>query len=108
MLNKYLYKCLGIVIRNKRKFAGLTQTDLAGKIALSRVSITNIEAGRQQVYFDRAVHLSEILGFDLANVENDSKKFHKQEQRRTQALLKKTKATVKRLESSLKTDKESR
>lgn len=39
----------GASIRERRKLAGLTQTDLADATAMSRPSIANIEAGRQRV-----------------------------------------------------------
>ena len=43
------YKELGQAIRRFRKGAGRTQAQLASEIGISRASLANIEAGRQQI-----------------------------------------------------------
>jgi transcriptional regulator with XRE-family HTH domain len=43
------YRLLGIRITNRRHELGLTQEKLALSLGLSRTSVTNIEAGRQNV-----------------------------------------------------------
>jgi transcriptional regulator with XRE-family HTH domain len=50
MINQYLlYKTIGERLRKARLQSGVTQSDLAVKIAHLRTSITNIEGGRQRV-----------------------------------------------------------
>ncbi len=44
-----IYKRLGGRIKSIRRHAGLSQADLAKKIGLTRVSVVNIEAGRQRI-----------------------------------------------------------
>lgn len=44
-----LYAALGDKIRRARKSSGLTQQALASLISLTRVSVTNIEMGRQKL-----------------------------------------------------------
>lgn len=49
-----------------RQAIGLTQTELAVKVALTRSSIANIEAGRQRSLIDDVVTFAEVLGVDPA------------------------------------------
>ncbi len=51
---KRFYKDFGQAIKIARKETGITQAQLAKKLKLSRVSVVNIEAGRQGVSLYRA------------------------------------------------------
>lgn len=54
------YEQLGANIRKRRERLGLTQEFIAKDVGLSRISVVNIEAGRQRV----AVH--QLLDFATA------------------------------------------
>lgn len=56
----------GSRLRHCRKAAGLTQSDLAAKLGLTRSSISNIEADRQRPLVDDAQRTADILGVDPA------------------------------------------
>jgi transcriptional regulator with XRE-family HTH domain len=43
------YAVLGMRIKKLREKKGLTQTDVADSVGLTRVSVTNIELGRQRL-----------------------------------------------------------
>lgn len=57
----YLYKEFGKLVRDHRRRLGLTQDRLAGKVGLSRTSITNIERGRQKILLHQLFQLAESL-----------------------------------------------
>jgi DNA-binding XRE family transcriptional regulator len=59
---KYLYEFVGSKIKDLRNEVCVSQNDLANKLSLSRVSIVNIEKGRQ--------HLSLHLMFEIAKIFN--------------------------------------
>ncbi len=44
-----VYVSFGEIVKAHRLKRGWTQTDLAGRVGLSRTSVTNIEIGRQRV-----------------------------------------------------------
>lgn len=44
-----VYQSLGARVRMIRETLGLSQADLAKKVGLTRVSVVNIEAGRQRL-----------------------------------------------------------
>lgn len=48
-LNSVLYERIGAKLSELRKLNQLTQEDLAMKIGVKRATISNIEAGRQQI-----------------------------------------------------------
>lgn len=56
----------GSRLRHCRQAAGLTQTELATKLDLTRSSIANIEANRQRPLVDDAERTARILGIDPA------------------------------------------
>jgi transcriptional regulator with XRE-family HTH domain len=58
------YVQLGARIRDARKAAELTQTELAAEVGLERSSIANMEAGRQQPSADRVMAIGMALGAD--------------------------------------------
>jgi transcriptional regulator with XRE-family HTH domain len=53
-------------VRTARKFAGLSQAQVASFLGLHRPAVTEIEAGRRRVTADEAGRLAEILDVDLA------------------------------------------
>lgn len=46
------HQMLGMRIRLIRETVGMTQDDLAKKVGMKRVSVTNIETGRQRFLLD--------------------------------------------------------
>lgn len=57
-----LYAEFGKLVRRHRQRLGLTQDQLAERVALARTSITNIERGRQKVLLHQLFHLAESMG----------------------------------------------
>jgi transcriptional regulator with XRE-family HTH domain len=67
----HLYREFGRVLREKRKSAGFTQDDVAGRIGLSRTSVTNIERGRQHVTLHVLYALADAIGAKPAELLPD-------------------------------------
>ena len=63
-----LYKLIGKRIRTFRKDAGLTQADLAHRVGIARVSVSNLENGRQRVSLEHLVAIAQILGVELSEL----------------------------------------
>lgn len=59
-----IYRNLGTRIRSLRKGLQLTQDQLAKQIGISRASLANIEAGRQQVLVHHLFALASALQLD--------------------------------------------
>ena len=59
-----IYRNLGTRIRNLRKSLGRTQDQLARQVGISRASLANIEAGRQQVLVHHLFALASALQLD--------------------------------------------
>jgi len=59
-----IYRNLGKRIRDLRKGLGKTQDHLAKQIGISRASLANIEAGRQQVLVHHLFGLANALDLD--------------------------------------------
>jgi transcriptional regulator with XRE-family HTH domain len=59
-----IYKNLGKRIRDLRKSLGQTQEQLAKQVGISRASLANIEAGRQQVLVHHLFGLAGALQLD--------------------------------------------
>lgn len=58
-----IYKKLGKLITARRLEIGITQTELALLVKMSRPSIINMEAGRQRILLHRVVELDKALGY---------------------------------------------
>ncbi len=56
------HQAFGLRVRMIREALGMTQDDLARKVRLARVSITNIETGRQRVLLDTVEVFAQALG----------------------------------------------
>ena len=61
---RYIYKELGQNIRRYRKKAHRTQDQVAAVIGMSRASLANIEAGRQQVLLHHLFAIADALDLD--------------------------------------------
>jgi transcriptional regulator with XRE-family HTH domain len=59
-----IYEELGKRIRQYRKGIGRTQEQLAAQVGISRASLANIEAGRQQVLVHHLHAIALALGID--------------------------------------------
>jgi transcriptional regulator with XRE-family HTH domain len=68
--SKLLYKCIGRKIRDARKRASEkpSQAALAGQLGISRVSVVNIEAGRQQAPLHVLWRIAEALEIDITTL----------------------------------------
>lgn len=73
-----LYREFGRLIRKRRKDAGLSQDDLAGRVGLARTSITNIEQGRQHVSLHVLYQLSNAVGVQPHELLPNKSSFLKQ------------------------------
>jgi|SRR5215213_5345306 transcriptional regulator with XRE-family HTH domain len=68
-----LYVGLGTLVRARRERKGMTQSQLADRIGMTRTSITNIEKGRQKVQlhtlYDIAIALDALPAELLPSAE---------------------------------------
>lgn len=56
---------IGQEVRRHRKAAGLRQEDLASRVNMTRVSVTNLEAGRQRTGLSTLWCIAGVLGVPL-------------------------------------------
>jgi transcriptional regulator with XRE-family HTH domain len=63
-----LYRLIGERVRDARERKGLTQTALAAKLKLSRVSVVNIECGRQRPPIHVLWQIGEHLGSEVSGL----------------------------------------
>lgn len=68
MTTPAVYQAFGARVRMIREALGLNQGELAKRIGLTRTSVTNIEAGRQEVDLDRAASIAAALGTSPKNL----------------------------------------
>ena len=61
---RYIYRALGHEVRRLRNGAGRTQAQLAAEIGISRASLANMEAGRQQVLVHHLYAVANALDLD--------------------------------------------
>ncbi|WFU65811.1 helix-turn-helix domain-containing protein [Bradyrhizobium brasilense] len=61
MANEPIYKTFGKALAARRRTLGWTQSDLAGRVGMSRASIANIENGRQSVLLHYVYALASAL-----------------------------------------------
>lgn len=62
------YKHIGAAIRGARDALGMTQSELAHAVGLSRTSLTNIELGRQRILVDQLADLANELHVAVASL----------------------------------------
>jgi len=67
-----IYKTIGNKIKYARTARGLNQLELGDKIGLSRVSIVNIEKGRQCVTLDKLIKISKVTNYKISNFLEDN------------------------------------
>ena len=67
-IHEILYQFVGDLIRQKREQAGMNQTALAKRISISRVSIVNIEHGRQRPPLHVLWSIAEALKVQLRDL----------------------------------------
>lgn len=63
MIKDPIYGAFGNAVSTRRKALGLTQSQLAGKVGMSRASIANIESGRQNILLHHVYSLATALNF---------------------------------------------
>ena len=61
MINIDVNKIVGSYIKKRRLNLGCSQENLAGRVSLSRPSITNIEAGRQGISIEQLFQFASAL-----------------------------------------------
>jgi transcriptional regulator with XRE-family HTH domain len=61
-------KIVGKRVKEKRKAKGMNQTELALKVDLSRVSVTNIELGRQSTSLKTLILIADSLNCDISEL----------------------------------------
>lgn len=62
------YEALGEKIRDARKRKNLNQEDLADKLGMSRVSVVNIETGKQRLPLHVLSDISELLNITISEL----------------------------------------
>lgn len=60
------YTAIGQRIRERRSERGLTQSQLAKLLALSRTSVTNIESGQQKLLVHTLVQIASVLDMKVS------------------------------------------
>ena len=58
-------------LRAARKAAGLTQSELAERASIHRVSVARFEAGKVDPSFTTVVRLAEVIGISPAALSDD-------------------------------------
>jgi len=61
MASEAIYKAFGKAVATRRRTLGWTQSDLAGRVGMSRASVANIECGRQSVLLHHVYALASAL-----------------------------------------------
>jgi transcriptional regulator with XRE-family HTH domain len=68
ILGMSINKIVGENIRKVRKKTGISQLKLSQRLGYTRVTVTNIEAGRQGLLVDRLLHICQILGCEYSDI----------------------------------------
>lgn len=68
---------LGTRLKKAREYLGLTQEDVAKLMGISRVIITNIEAGTRKVSAEELAKFSKIYGWSMEELLEGEKKEEK-------------------------------
>lgn len=70
---------LSIFIKEKRKAAGLTQTDLSAKAGVGLRFIRELEQGKTSLRMDKVNQVLRLFGHELGPVSMDRKKLTNEE-----------------------------
>ena len=62
------YTRLGELVRSSRKRLGITQDDVASYLGLTRISVVNIEQGKQKIQLHALLELCGILKIDAGEL----------------------------------------
>lgn len=60
-MRKTIYERLGYILRDRRLTLWYSQADIAKRVGLTRVSVVNIEAGRQRIRVDQIEQFAKAL-----------------------------------------------
>lgn len=60
-----LYRHIGTMIKQRRKQLGLTQEELAARMATSRASLANVETGRQNIHVHQLYNFAKVLDLKI-------------------------------------------
>jgi transcriptional regulator with XRE-family HTH domain len=63
-----LYGRVGVLIKNGRRQRGLSQTELAATLGMSRASLANIETGRQGLLLHHLYRIATSLEVDVGTL----------------------------------------
>jgi len=63
-----LLRRIGQRLKRARELAGLSQNDLAYLVCMSRASIANLEAGRQDMPITRLALIAQMVDLDVADL----------------------------------------
>ncbi len=69
------------IIRNKRKYKGISQKEIAGKIGISPQAYSNLENGKFEITLKRLDEILEVLGIqdeDIIQGELEIKQIRKE------------------------------
>lgn len=64
----WLYEQIGREIKRARELHGLTQSELADRVGVTRTSISNLESGRQRVPIDTLFSICDVLGTEPRDI----------------------------------------
>lgn len=67
----------GMYIRTKRRELGISQNELSSMTGISKTQISKIENGQRFGTFINAVLISQVIGINVFNLYDDSKKMFK-------------------------------
>lgn len=62
------YRLFGSLLKERREASGLSQEHIGRVIGLTRVSITNIEQGRQRIMLHHAWPLARLFQIDINEI----------------------------------------
>ena len=63
-----LYQYIGLMVRIKRKGAGLSQDQLAKAMGVTRTSVVNLEQGRQKIPLEKLYAVAMALNCNIRKI----------------------------------------
>lgn len=102
----FFYKALGERVCKSRLNRNLTQKELGNLILLSRVSVTNIEKGKQTVQVHILKKIADVLKIDVIDlIPSDDIKTQDTQDEKTKNLSEQKKEWIEKIIGSLKESK---